>query len=801
MKKLFLIGISLCLFSFANAQFSFRGKVYDNDTKEPLPGSHVVVEESFKVATTNRNGEFSMSGLKKTNIQVKISFIGYKPLEMELDLSTKTDFDFHLKKSALMGEEIVVQSTRADEKTPTPNTNLNKADIQRLHDARNVTTLLEFTPSVITTSDAGTGIGNVGYRIRGTDESRINVTINNVPLNDPESQGAWFVNLPDFASSVDNLQIQRGVGTSTNGSGAFGGSLNFQTQKLNATPYIQASEFYGSFNTLKHNLNFGTGLIDGKFALDGRISKITSDGYIDRAKADLNSSYLSGAYYGKKTMVKALMLLGSQKTYQAWDGVPSEILDTNRTWNGIGMYYDKDGNQKFYENENDNYKQNHFHILLSHDVNSSLNINGTAHYTRGFGYYEQYKSGEKYSKYGLDNQIIGNDTLKRTDLIRRKYLDNHFYGVNTSVNYNPKSLPLNLIWGLAVNRFENDHYGDVIWMQYAGNLGHDIRFYEGFGVKTEISSFLKAHYSINDKFLLWADLQYRNIDYQIDGIDDKLRDITQTHQWGFFNPKGGVSYDLSKTQKVFASVAVAHREPTRSNLVDAPAGKTPTFEKLIDYELGHELRLNKFMLHTNFYYMDYKDQLVLTGEINDVGYAIMTNVEKSYRAGIELSSSLKITKQIDWFVNLNLSRNKIQNFTEFVDDWDTWSQVEKNLGETDLSFSPAIIGSNIIRYQPIRNLFLEFQTKYVGKQYIDNTSSNERSLDPYLVNNFRISYDIKTKFVKELKLIAMANNILDHQYETNAWIYRYYEGGEHKVMDGYFPQAGRNFMGGVILTF
>ncbi|MDD2345243.1 MAG: TonB-dependent receptor [Bacteroidales bacterium] len=801
MKKLFVFCILLCMLSYANAQFSFRGKVFDNETKESMPGTHIVVEESFKVVTTNRNGEFAMSGLRNPEINVKISFMGYQVLEVELDLSSKTEYEFFLQKKAMMSEEIVVRATRADENTPTPKTNLSQKEIQQMNDARNVTALIEFSPSVVTTSDAGTGVGSVSYRIRGTDESRINVTINNVPLNNPESQGSWFVNLPDFASSVDNLQIQRGVGTSSNGSGAFGGSLNFQTQKLNALPYAQISEFYGSFNTLKHNLNFGTGLIDGKFSLDGRISRITSDGYIDRATADLNSSYLSGAYYGKKTMLKALMLLGSQQTYQAWDGVPSQILDTNRTWNGIGEYTDSDGNQKFYENEYDNYKQNHFHLLLSHDVNSSVNINGTAYYNRGFGYYEQYKKNAKFESYGLEDQVIGGVTFKKTDLIRRKYLDNHFYGLNASLNYNPANLPFSLIWGVSANRFENDHYGDVVWMQYAGNLDHKIRFYEGDGVKTEASSFLKAHYSVTEKILLWADLQYRNIDYQITGIDDKLRDITQGLKWGFFNPKGGIAYSITKSQKVYASVAVAHREPTRSNIVDAPVDKKPRFESLVDYELGHELRLNKFMLQTNLYYMNYKDQLVLTGEINETGYAIMTNVDKSYRAGIELSSSLKITKKWDWILNVNLSRNKIQNFTEYVDDWNTGGQLSNMLGETDLSFSPEIIGANIIRYQPIKDLFLELQTKYVGKQYIDNTSSNERMLNPYLVNNIRVSYDLKTKYLKDLKFMVTANNVLDSKYETNAWIYRYYDGGVHKFEDGYFPQAGRNYMAGLIIGF
>ncbi len=800
MKKISLIGILLCIFAFSQAQFVLKGKLLDKQTNEPLVGAHIIINDTYKMATTNKKGEFEVTGLKQANIVLKISFVGYETSITNQNLSENKDLVYYLNRASIQTEETIISSTRAMDNTPTPHTNLSKSDIESLNDARNITSIIELTPSVIVTSDAGTGIGNVGYRIRGSDESRVNVTINNVPINDPESQGAWFVNLPDFASSVDNLQIQRGVGTSSNGSGAFGGSLNFQTQKLRTEAYVQANEFYGSFNTLKHNLNFGTGLIGGKFSLDGRLSKITSDGYIDRASAELNSSYFSAAFYGKKTLIKALMILGTQKTYQSWDGIPSEILDTNRTWNGKGIYYDKNGNQKIYDNETDNYAQNHYQLLVSHNFNTELNLSSTMHYTRGVGYYEQYKTSQKYSNYGFENQIIVNDTIKRTDLIRRKYLDNDFYGVHLSLNYNGSKTPLTATLGISANRYENNHYGKILWMQYSGNLGHDLTFYKGLGDKSEASGFIKVNYTFQQKYSIWIDAQYRFIDYQITGIDDDLRDISQNYQWNFINPKAGINVNVSKNQKAYLSFATAHREPTRSNLVDAPNGNIPIAETLFDYELGHEIRWNKIAVSTNLYFMDYYDQLVLTGEINDEGYAIMTNVPKSYRAGIEISSGVKITSKISWNFNLNLSKNKIQNFTEYVDDWDTGVQKSTRLGETNLSFSPEVIASNLIQYKPFKNFEIGLTQKYVGKQFIDNTSSEDRKLHPYFVNNFRVSYSIKTKLVKEIKLMAMVNNFLNEEYETNAWIYRYYEGGEHKVTDGYFPQAERNFMIGIIIS-
>jgi iron complex outermembrane receptor protein len=788
--------VALASYLSLSAQFTINGTVKNAETNELLIGAHVLINNQLKAEITNKTGKFVITGLRNGTYTVYVSYIGFETAEETVVLNSNQTIEIVLKPKAILSDEFVVRGTRADDKTPTAYEDLNRDKIKNANDARNITSVIDQSLSVVTTSDAGTGIGNVGYRLRGTDETRINVTIDGVPLNDPESQGAWFVNLPDFASSVDNLQIQRGVGTSSNGAAAFGASMNFQTLKFQPNPYAQVNEIYGSYNTWKHNLNFGTGLINGKFAVDGRISKVTSNGYIDRATADLYSTYLSGTYYGKKTMVKFMMLTGKEKTYQSWDGVPSNILDTNRTYNGIGQYVDANGNIKFYDNETDNYAQNHYHLMFAHEFNSKFSMNSALHYTTGFGYYEQYRDDDSYSSYGIENQIIKTDTVFSSDLIRRKYLDNKFYGITLSLNYKPiEKLAITL--GGAINNYEGLHFGKVVWMQYAASLPNEFEYYHGTGDKRDANIYAKVNYQLLPKLNLWVDCQYRTIDYKITGIDDKLRSITQKHQWNFFNPKGGISYDINAKNQVYVSYSVANREPTRSNLTDAIDSIRPTPERLYDFELGHHLSLNKFLLNTNIYYMNYKDQLVFTGEINDVGNAIMQNMKKSYRAGIEISATWQPLTFFKWQVNTTLSKNKIENFKEFVDDWDTWGQRDTLIGKTNIAFSPEIIASSSISLVPCKNFEVSFQSKYVGKQYIDNSSSEDRKLNPYLVNNLILRYTLKTKFIKEIGFFFSINNLLNKKYESNAWIYSYYEGGQRKQLDGFYPQAGRNFMGGI----
>lgn len=794
--KISMTIVAVLLFSALKAQFSLSGMVKNAETNEPLNGAHVWLNSQLKAEITSKDGAYQFNQIRSGSYQIHVTYMGFTSLDTTVVVSGNVKMEIFLHRGRIIGEEVVVNATRADAITPTTFENIEKNAIKTATDARNITSVIDQAVSMVTTSDAGTGVGNVGYRLRGTDETRINVTIDGVPLNDPESQGAWFVNLPDFASSVDNLQIQRGVGTSSNGAAAFGASMNFQTLKFQPNAYAEINEVAGSYNTFKHNINFGTGLINGMFALDGRLSKITSDGYIDRATSDLNSSYLAGSYFGKKTMVKLMMMTGKEKTYQAWDGVPSNVLDTNSTYNGIGAFYDANGQLNYYNNETDNYSQNRYHVTFAHEFNSKLNLSATAFYTRGFGYYEQYKDDAKYKNYGVESQIIGNDTLTRTDLIRRKYLDNHFYGITMATTYKPTE-KISLTLGGAANNYNGEHYGRVVWMQVAGILPNEFDYYNGTGDKRDINVYAKVNYQLLSKLNLWADIQMRNIEYKITGTDGDLRDVTQTHNWNFFNPKGGISYELNKSHQVYVSYAIANREPTRSNLTDAVDSLRPTPETLNDLELGYHLSMKKIMVKTNFYYMNYKDQLVFTGEINDVGAAVMTNVAKSYRAGIEISAIWQPFSMLKWQANATFSQNKISNFNEFVDDWDTWGQRVDSIGTTNIAFSPEIIGASALTLIPVKNLELTLTTKYVGSQFIDNSSSTDRMLDAYLVNNFTLRYTFHPKIVKEISCFVSVNNLLNQSYVANAWIYSYYESNERKVMDGYFPQAGRNFMGGI----
>ncbi len=652
-------------------------------------------------------------------------------------------------------------------------------------------------------------------RIRGTDQNRINITVNGIPLNDSESHGVWFVNMPDLLSSVDNIQIQRGVGTSSNGAASFGATLNLQTKTFKKDAYAEVNSFAGSFNTFRNSLSFGTGLINDKFTFDGRMSKIVSDGFVDRASSNLESFYFSGAYYTSKSILKFNIISGEEKTYQAWNGVPKVKLEND--FAGMQRYLDhwlidqeeydhmiNSNNRTYnfytYDNETDNYKQDHYQLFYSYEFNPSLHLNTALHYTRGRGYYEQYKKDRDFADYQLEDIIINTDTIRSTDLIQQKWLDNHFYGGVFSIDY--KTDKLDLIIGGGWNQYLGDHFGEVIWAQYASNSNIRHRWYENDGEKTDFNIYTKANYLLFNKLNVYIDLQYRDINYSIEGIDDDQRDLTQKHKFNFFNPKLGLFYQINELHSSYLTFGIANREPNRSNYTDAdPENPLPKPETLYNLELGYELKATKASFSSNIYYMSYKDQLVLTGQINDVGDPIMTNVDESYRLGLELSGGLKLAEKLDVTANATLSRNKIINFTEYVDNWDTWGQDAKNLGETNLSFSPDIIVNGAITYEIFNNFKAAFVSKYVGKQYIDNTSSDSRSIDPYFVNDLKLSYTLKTTSIKEIGFNLLINNIFNHEYESNAWVYRYKLGGEEYLMDGYFPQAGINIFGGITVKF
>ena len=592
--------------------------------------------------------------------------------------------------------------------------------------------------------------------------------------------------------SVENAQIQRGVGTSTNGAGAFGATINFRTFALNRDPYAEIYSSYGSFNTSKNTINVGSGLINNKFSIDARLSKIWSDGYIDRAYSDLKSFYLAGTMYGKSSILKFVTYSGQEHTYQAWYGVPKDSLETNRTYNP----YD-------YKNQTDNYWQNNYQLHYSKEINENLNLNLALHYTKGKGYYENFEPGSSFSTYALPNAIFGTDTISSTDMINQKWLDNDFYGLTYSLSYKKKRL--STVIGGGWNQYKGKHYGDVVWSKIVTFDGEKYRWYKGTGNKKDFNVFLKANYLLTGNLNLYGDIQLRTINYSIGGMDDNLKDISQTHNYVFFNPKAGLSYDINEKQKAYASFGVAQREPDRSNFTDADSGKTPKPEKLYDYEAGYEYHSSNFLFRGNIFYMNYINQFILTGEINNVGGSVMTNVRKSYREGIELEAGYKFSKKLQWNANVTLSKNIIPEYTEYVDKyneyWEPIGQQDSVRKNMTISFSPSFIVNNVIHFEPVKNLHIELLSKYVGKQYIDNTTNNDRSLDAYFIHNLSISYSIPSKLFKDFSLFVSCNNLLDQEYETNAWTYRYLYNGEYGISDGYFPQATRNFMAGLVLKF
>ena len=700
-------------------------------------------------------------------------------------------------------DEVSVNALRANDKTPMAFTNISKSEIKKSNLGQDLTYLISLTPSVVTTSDAGAGIGYTGLRIRGTDPSRINVTINGIPVNDSESQGVWWVNMPDFASSLDNIQIQRGVGTSTNGAAAFGASINLKTLALNKKAYTITNNSVGSFNTLKNNIEFGSGMLNNKFTFDGRLSRISSDGYIDRATSDLKSLYLQGAYFGKKSVLKAIVFSGQERTYQAWNGVPKRYLDTNRTFNSYT-----------YENEVDNYNQTNYQLHYNEQLNSKTNIHLATHYTHGEGYFESEKLNQNLADYGLNNIFIGSDTISSTDLIRRKWLNNDFGGITYSINH--KNDLVNLVVGGANNVYSGQHYGNVIWAQYMSNGLYNHQYYKNIATKYDNNIFVKTNFQASEKTSLFLDLQSRNIEYEFNGSDIDGNIGVQEVKLDFFNPKFGLSHKMNEEQLLYGSFAVANKEPNRSDYIESSPNSRPLHETLYDTEIGFKYTTKDFKFNANAYIMNYDNQLIKTGEINDVGYFTSENVKKSFRRGIEIEGSILLSKKLAWAANMTLSENKIDTFIQYIDSWDTGGQQETIYTETDLAFSPSIIWASQLTYNFQDNLSLDFITKYVGEQFIDNSSSEDRKLDDYLVNNLRLSYSFNSKIFNYARLSLQINNLFDEEYVSNAWIYRFVSNGydpsedDHYVtkgsdggynMAGYFPEATRNYLIGLTLGF
>ncbi len=708
--------------------------------------------------------------------------------------------DTSILKDTIELDEVLVKATRVEEDAPFTQSYVTKEEIEARNLGQDLPILLNFLPNVVTTSDAGNGVGYTGIRVRGSDATRVNVTINGVPLNDSESHGTFWVNLPDFASSTQSVQLQRGVGSSTNGAGAFGASLSLSTDGVRDDAFAQVNFSGGSYNTFKANTIFGTGVIDRdakyKAEFSGRVSTIQSDGYIDRASSDLKSLFLSATIFSDRTMFKALAFGGHEVTYQAWYGIDAETLETDRRYNPAGEIYDDQGSLVgYYDNQVDDYKQDHYQLHINHDFGNQWTGNLAFHYTYGRGFYEEYINDGDFATYGFDPIEVDGEEVSTTDLVRRKWLDNDFYGTTFSLLKDFDNL--NLIIGGALNKYDGDHFGEVKWARF-GSETPDQRFYENTGLKTDFNVFVKANYTINDNWSVFGDLQFRRVDYEVEGIDEGpiLVDLEDLNN--FFNPKFGLSYFQDNSQFYF-SYARGNKEPKRADYLANPEVRPETLD---DFELGWKYLTENFILRTNLYYMYYRDQLVLTGELDDVGNPIANNVGESYRLGLEVDAAIRFTKNLMWQPNFAVSMNKnIDKLFEF-------DGILTDFGNTDLAYSPGFIAASNLVYEPLDDFRISWLAKYVGEQYMSNIEHPDSKLDAYFVNDLQVSYEIRPeKLLESIVFNGMVNNFLNAKYVSNGYFFTYDDTwsnpGEVQTITGagYYPQAEINFLLGVTLSF
>jgi iron complex outermembrane receptor protein len=810
--RIFLIAVFYALSFNFFAQNNLFGTVIDQ-SGNPIPGTNVTVEGGNYGTYTDRNGSFKINNIPSQLLVLLFEAPGLFVTKKEIkpsDFNSPIQITLYTNTKNL--EEVQVLSTRSFEQT-TSATTINRTDlIEKNNFGQDIPTLLEASPSVVTTSDAGTGIGYSGIRIRGVDASRINVTINGIPVNDPESHDVYWVNMPDLASSIESMQVQRGVGSSTNGAAAFGASLNIKSQDISSAAFGVLDNTYGSFNTLKTTIKAGTGLINNKFSLETRLSRITSDGFIDRATSDLRSYYLAASYVGKKSVLKAITFSGKEITYQSWYGTPESRVNGNVT--EMNAYADRNGlsdeeqvnllnsgrtyNFYTYENEVDNYQQDNYQLHFTHSFKPNLIMNVAGHYTYGRGYYEQYRKDDDLSDYGYSPVLIGADTITSSDLIRRRWLDNDFIGGIYSLQYNVSKLKL--LFGGAANTYIGRHFGEVIWARFAADGEIRDRYYDNEAQKTELSNYLKASYRF-DQLSFSADLQFRHVNYSFLGIDDvsgQLLDLKQNVQFNFFNPKVGVNYSINSRQFISATFGIANREPVRKDFRESTAENHPKAENMRDLEIGYAYNYKKLAINTNIYWMDYTNQLILTGQINDVGGYTRTNAKESYRAGIELAGRYKIIPSLALSGAFTLSQNKIKQFNEYIDEYlddePYYTQQLIDHKKTNLAFSPTIVTNAGLTFKPLKNLSIDWITKYVGRQYLDNTSNDNRSINPFSFSNLTLSYKIENKFFEEITFGLLVNNIFNALYSNNGYTFSYIYGDQTTTENFYYPQAGRNFM-------
>ena len=777
-KQSLLFALLVCTQLTLFSQYSVTGKVND-ENGSPMPGANVVIRESSLGVITNQSGEFIVNHVNAGKQTLVVSFVGYETANKEISVEGNTNLLITLSLKSILADEVIVLSTRASQKDPVTFSTVNKKDYENQNLGQDLPILLNLLPSVVTTSDAGTGIGYTGIRIRGSDAAKINVTINGVPFNDSESHGVYWVNIPDIASSAQSIQVQRGVGTSTNGSGAFGASINLNTDSISRKSFINLFTSGGSFNTQKGSVHVGTGLIKDHWFFEGKVGSTKSDGYIDRGSSNLTSYFAQAGYYGKKTIIKLVAFGGLEETYQTWYGIDSaSVKQYGRRFNWAGTYFEND-TMKFYNKFIDHYRQDHLQLHVVKKFSNNLKFNAALHYTYGRGYYQEFLQGEQLNFYGLPNKIFGSDTIKTTDLVRRLWLDNDFYGGVWGLTYSTEKL--SLIWGGAINKYANArHFGDILW---ARDFTSDLpgkRYYLNVGNKLDYNTYVKASFSLTEPLRIFADIQGRGIDYRANGLNkeytDQIIDINKHYR--FFNPKIGLFYQINKYTSAYTSIAIANREPNRDDLITANEGESPSSELLKDFEIGIKHHTASLYSEVVFYNMKYKDQLVLTGEMNSVGSPIRKNIGNSIRQGIELVTGFKPNRFIKIEGNVTLSRNRTE-----------YTPIKDSTIKVDISYSPKIIVGYKISVLPIKDMEFALLGKFVGKQYLDNTQSESKRLDSYYVSDLLLNYNRLFPKVGNVGIYLKINNLFDVLYNSNAYV--------SEGIPYYFPQATRNFLLGL----
>lgn len=775
MRYLFIL-VCLVTSITLQAQHKVVGTVKDTSGR-PLNGATVQADGGKQSAVSDELGTFQLERMPEGNHTLLVRFLGFADYRLTITVPVSEPLVIVLEETSTVTDEVIVQATRASESTPTTYVNVGRQVLQKQNFGQDLPLLLNWTPSVVTTSDAGAGVGYTGIRIRGSDATRVNVMINGIPYNDSESQSTYWVDIPDVASSTQSVQIQRGVGTSVNGAGAFGASVNLQTTAVQSDPYAELVAAAGSFGTQRYTARAGTGLLNDRWTLDVKASRITSDGYVERAASDLTSFYVSAGYYHNKTMIKAIAFGGHEKTYQAWYGVDEATLQTNRRMNYAGALYDNNGNiTGYYPNQVDKYTQNHYQLHVSQELSDRWSLTASGHYTYGRGYYEEYQQGRTFASVGLPNYVQPDSTYTATDMIVRKWLDNHFYGFTFGLQYEGERSTI--VLGGSVHQYSPaKHYGEIISAQLNGSIVPGYQYYDGHSDKGDRNIFLRWTYRVGERVKAFADLQYRGVNYATSGIKDDQTSYDVNDRFDFFNPKAGISYSLNEQSMLYASYGIVHREPNRSDYLEGTTKPRP--EKLNNLEVGFRRTAKRYALEANYYLMQYTDQLVQTGAIDGAGYPIRANVGNSYRTGVELNGIVKFSAKWTWNANATASINQNNDYVVFENQL----PVTRN---TRIILSPAMIAGSQLSWRPLAGFETTWLSKYVGSQYLDNTEDVNAMLSDYWINDFRFSYEIAPKGFRSIGWSLLVNNVFDVKYSSNGYSYA---GSAY-----YFPQAGRNFM-------